>query len=164
MKTLVWFWLVQVRGKDGKLRKNKGAQIPVPVPAILDNRTWEMAQIRIKDNRGKSRPNKYDYLLSQRVTCGCCNYKVVGTSSTARKDGSKPLYYRCPSKATFDCNRPCELPCFSVDKVDTAVWNWIKGLFENEELLEAAIRRYLERGEEEIAPLKRASGRNQRSH
>jgi hypothetical protein len=79
---------------------------------------------------------------------------MAGTPGAIRKDGSKPLYYRCPSNATFDCNRPCDLPFFLADQVDAVIWNWVRGLFEDEKLFEAAIRRYLERSEEETAPLK----------
>lgn len=153
-----WYYGKKKR-KNGKLIRNENEQelIPVSVPAIIAPGVWDLAQARLKENKENAKRNlKYEYLMSKRLNCGCCGYKVAGEPSYNNKKTEQPvkrLYYRCPSDR-IDSTRNCDLPVFRVDQVDTAIWNWVKGLFEDEKRLEDAIKRYLERTENEITPLR----------
>lgn len=145
----IWYFKKTARSGRRLTCTPKENHIPVGVPAIVSRETWNLAQRRIDQNKlGAKRNTKYEYLLARRITCGGCGYKMGGTRA------GKFLYYYCPS-ANADCPRECHNPhTFRADKVDAKVWEWVRGFFEDEELLEAGIKRYRERNESETAPLR----------
>ncbi len=59
------------------------------------------------------------------------------------------LYYRCAvacqPKRALAVYKACHAPLFNAEKVDTAVWNWIRGLLLDPKQLEDGLRRYQER-------------------
>ena len=131
--------------------------LAVDVPAIVPPEMWAAAQERLdigkRDSKRNIKPNRY--LLAKRVTCGFCGYRVTGQCTHSnRTEGVFYLYYVCPARRSADCSHDCTLPRFNARKVDDMVWNWVKSYFEDEERLEAGIKRYLERQEDAIAPLK----------
>lgn len=98
--------------------------IGVSVPAIVDRETWELAHVRLEENKVNSRRNlKHEYLLSKRVVCQC-GYKMSG-----RCGHNKYRYYYCPSGRLDHSSHSCTLPHFRADKVDAVVWDWVKSIF-----------------------------------
>jgi site-specific DNA recombinase len=147
----------------GKATRNNGIWennpkdylVTIEVPAIIDKTMWEKAQNRFVYNKQNAKRNlQHDYLMSKRVTCGCGYKMTCRTSSDSRFKDRKYFYYCCPSHHSTDFAHKCPFPSFRAEKVDHTIWSWIKGLFEDEKRLNAAIRRYIERNEADVAPLK----------
>lgn len=66
------------------------------VPAIIDVETFEKAQVMLKVNKRAPahKWTKADYILTEKLFCGCCGDMMVGISGTS-KTGAKHHYYGC---------------------------------------------------------------------
>lgn len=69
------------------------------VPAIIDVETFEKAQVMLKVNKRAPAHKwaKADYILTEKLFCGCCGDMMVGISGTS-KTGSKHHYYGCSGR------------------------------------------------------------------
>lgn len=69
------------------------------VPAIIDVETFEKAQVMLKVNKRAPahKWTKADYILTEKLFCGCCGDMMVGISGTS-KTGAKHHYYGCSSR------------------------------------------------------------------
>ncbi|MBU0494346.1 MAG: recombinase family protein [Chloroflexi bacterium] len=125
--TGTWYY-----GKNHKNGQNPLEHwIAVDVPPLVDRAVWDAAQKRLQRNKAMSRRNtKNQYLLSRRVTCGDCGYKMGAlTTSNGRKSGTWP-YYHCGSRyRSHATTSDCHLPQFRADHTDATVWEWIKSFF-----------------------------------
>ena len=67
--------------------------IPIPVPAIVEQETFDLAQSRLDQNKQMARRNNtvHDYLLRGLVSCAQCRLSSTGRSV----HGSKYAYYVC---------------------------------------------------------------------
>ena len=74
-------------------------RIPNAVPRIIDDKTFNRVQSRLKQNKRKAGiyKSRSNYLLSGLIFCGECNFHYQGNS---RKGGSGTVYssYRCGKK------------------------------------------------------------------
>jgi site-specific DNA recombinase len=103
-----------VKHKPRALRKSpmnnvlrpKEEWIPIEVPRIVDEETWQAAQQRLDDGRRQQLASrgKYQYLMSGRMTCGVCKRAMVGRSHMDRS--TLYLYYGCAhtDKKLYPCN------------------------------------------------------------
>lgn len=69
------------------------------VPAIIDTETFHRAQEMMKLNK-KAPAHKWtkaDYILTDKLFCGCCGDLMAGLSGTG-KTGMKYCYYACSSR------------------------------------------------------------------
>lgn len=127
--------------------------ITLSVPAIIDRETWEAAQMKRRRNKNlASRNTEYQYLLSRRLTCGRCGYKMHG--KTQKTSGKNYQYYLCPGKNDHRCLRRCDLPYFSVPKLDTSVWEWLQGFLLNPKNLREGLEAQQATREEANRPLR----------
>lgn len=128
--------------------------IPVAVPAIVDSKTWNVAQKRKQYNLRMSKRNrKYDYLMGGRVRCGSCGMSVCGTSKVTST--KLYLYYRCTTRNEgIAAIRECALTPFRVDQVDTAVWNWIRAFLSDPAALVIGLRSAQAERSKENRPLR----------
>jgi site-specific DNA recombinase len=63
--------------KDVREVRDRSEWIAVPVPAIIDRQTWELAQQQIAKNIRRSKRNtKGDYLMRGRLHCQVCGYMM----------------------------------------------------------------------------------------
>ena len=99
----------------------KEEQIPISVPAIIEQEQFDRAQARFALNRQRSRRNntKYPYLLRSLVSCGLCRLACTGRSDKRYR------YYVCRGKS--DALRvPPEERCRShlipTQALDELVW------------------------------------------
>lgn len=69
------------------------------VPAIIDEETFQKAQVMLKVNKRAPAHKwaKADYLLTEKLFCGCCGEMMVGISGTSGT-GAKHHYYECSGK------------------------------------------------------------------
>ncbi|MDF2630880.1 MAG: cisA2, partial [Symbiobacteriaceae bacterium] len=92
----------------------------IPIPKLVDERTWELAQEALVDRRRKyaGREAKHFFLLSRVVACGICGASLYGMHLN-RKTNNR--YYRCTSH-TIERRTKCALPHMPAEKLDEAVW------------------------------------------
>ena len=128
--------------------RNREEWRAVPIPAIIDQETWEAAKRRMAVGLAISpRNNHHDYLVSRRIQCEC-GYRMRTTTmqrTKTLKDGSTPTYtyqeYLCPGRKTkFGMARTCDMPVLNVKTVDAQVWQWVKEDIGQPEILERKLR------------------------
>jgi site-specific DNA recombinase len=128
--------LKDLRPGNGRSRAARPQEdwIPVRVPAIVDPEVWEMAQQQLACNRERARRNntKHNYLLRGLLTCGRCGRRLVGMWSRAGK-GRYSCLARYPRSAPWSC----EGRSVGAAKVETLVWEHVRELLSNSELLRA---------------------------
>jgi site-specific DNA recombinase len=115
--------------------------IPIRVPAIIDEATYQDSQSQLARNSALSFRNnsRHDYLLRCLLTCRTCGLAMFGVT---RYDGSKRReyrYYTCHDKDTAARDRACrctQSPA-KVDELDAAVWGHVKALLEDPAALAA---------------------------
>lgn len=138
----------------GHKRWKKENWIAMAVPEIIDRVTFEAAQQRRqKRKQGDRVSGKHDYLLSGRIVCGYCGRKMIGTPNSNKKTGWFALYYRCQAVMTrrYDCEMRYRI--FRADFLDHAVWEWIRGILNENNNLEENLDLYRKRQEEIHRPL-----------
>lgn len=104
--------------------------IYIPVPAIIDEKTFDLAQKKLQENiKFSSRNNKKNnYLLTGLLRCKICNYAIYGKPHHS-KDKSK-LYYRCRGLDgyLFHNGKVCTGRYVRVEILDELVWDSVKNL------------------------------------
>lgn len=139
--------------KTGKVKitpRARGEWLLVEVPAIVSADMWAKAQERLKRNkreRGKNR--KHIYQLSGVVRCGQCGLALTGQTM------GKHSYYRCNGRASRGYAVNCDMPLVQCQRVDRAVWAWVKHMLTSPNLLQEAFASYQEKATEKVAPLLR---------
>lgn len=119
--------------------------ITIPVPAIIDEDTFERAARRLADNkRFASRNSKTPSLLQGLSACAACGYGYYRTST--RTTNKKIYYYRClgSDDYRYPGGRVCANKPVRADYLDTVVWNHITGLLADPGLIRTEIERRLD--------------------
>lgn len=109
----------------GRRSKKDRDLIPREVPALIDEVTWEKAQIVLKENRIEAMRNrKRNYLLTSLIKCGLCGRSYTGTYYPGSNRELKG-YYICGSKSIYLA--PGQKKCQSKNVpqlwLDELVWN-----------------------------------------
>jgi site-specific DNA recombinase len=104
--------------------------ITIPVPALIDERIFKIAEDKLKRNQKLSPRNnkRYEYLLSGLLRCKTCGYSIYGKPASNSK--YKRLYYRCMGQDghRWPGGRVCAGHPVRVEAVDDLVWESVKGL------------------------------------
>jgi len=108
--------------------------IAVRVPALIDPELWAQAQVQLATNRERAtRHNtKHDYLLRSLLTCGKCGRRMIGVWS--RLGGGR---YVCSVRYPRRTAWSCDGRSVSAAKVEPLVWEYVRELLSNPELLRA---------------------------
>jgi site-specific DNA recombinase len=117
----------------------------IPVPAIVDQDTFERAGQRLEDNkRFASRNSKVPSLLQGLAACSACGYGYYRTST--RTTSKKIYYYRClgSDDYRYEGGRVCGNKPVRADYLDTVVWDHITHLLADPALIRAEISKRLE--------------------
>jgi len=111
--------------------------IVIAVPAIIDEKTFHIAQERLQENKKRSpRNNKtHHYLLSGLLSCTRCGYSVYGNPASHSR--YKRCYYRCMGQDGYrwPTGRVCDGHPVRVEVVDELVWDNVQKLIENPQLV-----------------------------
>ncbi len=107
--------------------------IPIPVPAIIDEVTWQAAQEQLQENKYLAKRNlKHDYLLNGLVTCANCGRSMIISHSGCKKLIS---YYACLSKKSssyiYSGQEPCTARQVPTRLLDDYVFNYLLKLCHN---------------------------------
>ncbi|MBZ0292990.1 MAG: recombinase family protein, partial [Anaerolineae bacterium] len=114
--------------------------VRVPVPPIVDEHTWEMANRNLYRNKGFARRNKkYEYMLTSIIRCDTCGWRYHG--HTENKPRRIQRYYCSQIHTTpgYREHRPCGQPSIHCDVLDAAVWGVISDALLNPDVLLKAI-------------------------
>ena len=152
-------------------------QIPISVPALIDESLFETVQQQLKENKQRARQQKRGarHLLQGLVVCKCCGYAYYGKPvSNKAANGKKRnyAYYRCigTDGYRFGGQPICTNKQVRTDRLEAAVWKEVCTLLENPQRLEQeyyrrqqaptdAKQQTLSQVETQIAKLRRGMGR-----
>jgi site-specific DNA recombinase len=119
----------------------------IPVPALVDQDTFDRVQQRLEDNkRFAARNTKVPSLLQGLAACASCGYGYYRTRTTTSA-GKKIYYYRClgSDDYRYQGGRVCGNKPVRADYVDAVVWDHVTALLADPGLIRAEIDRRLER-------------------
>lgn len=107
--------------------------IPVRVPVIIDPETWRLAQEQLVKNRERAPRNnkKHEYLLRSLLVCGRCGRRIQGAWHPSGG------HYICPNRYPRHTAWACDGRMVSVPRTDELVWEQVKKMLSDPELLKA---------------------------
>ena len=119
----------------------------IPVPALVEEETFDRVQQRLADNkRFAARNTRVPSLLQGLAACASCGYGYYRTSATttARK---KIYYYRClgSDDYRYEGGRVCQNKPVRADYMDEVVWDHVTALLADPSLIRAEIGKRIER-------------------
>jgi len=127
--------------------------IEIPVPAIINEETFAIAQERLKSNKLHSKRNTDVETLLQggMMICSECGYSLYRTFTTTSAK-NKIYYYRCfgSDQYRFEGGRKCTCKPLRQDYIDRVVWEQIVLLLQNPGLIQKEV-------EKRVADTKRVS-------
>ena len=116
--------------------------IEIPVPALVSDETFELAQEQLERNRRYSpRRTAAPSVLQGLLVCQQCGYALYRTSTRTSK--RKLYYYRCLGSDAYRhlCGALCHNRPVRQDYLDEFVWREIIRLLEDPALMQAEIDR-----------------------
>jgi site-specific DNA recombinase len=118
----------------GRVKRPRDEWIVVPVPAIIDPDLWELAQAQLAHNRDQAQRNntKHLYLLRGLLLCGRCGRRLVGAWSPVA--GGR---YVCSARYPRSKPWSCEGRSVAAPKIEPLVWEYIRELLSDSDLLQA---------------------------
>jgi site-specific DNA recombinase len=117
----------------------------IPVPALVDEETFDRVQQRLEDNkRFAARNTKVPSLLQGLAACASCGYGYYRTS--ARTSSRKIYYYRClgSDDYRYEGGRVCQNKPVRADYLDEVVWDHVTALLADPALIRAEISKRIE--------------------
>ncbi len=117
----------------------------IPVPALIDEDTFDRVQQRLEDNkRFAGRNTKVPSLLQGLAACASCGYGYYRTST--RTTNKKIYYYRClgSDDYRYQGGRVCGNKPVRADYLDRVVWDHIVCLLADPALIRAEISKRIE--------------------
>ena len=113
--------------------------IVIPVPAIVDDATWDRAQIQLAENAAFSKRNqkRHSYLLRRLIECPRCGRKYTGAARNGRRR------YRCSNTDKVVGTKSCAPGSVSADLIEKTVWDAVTTALMDPEVLMAEYRRRL---------------------
>jgi site-specific DNA recombinase len=129
--------------------------IEIPVPAVVDEDTFLLAQERLEHNKKYSlRRTIEPTLLQGMLVCNKCGYAYYRTSTRTSK--RKIYYYRCigSDNYRFANGRVCSSRPIRQDYLDEVIWRQTTELLYNPGLIRAEIHRRVEQSQNS-SPTKR---------
>jgi len=119
--------------------------IEIPVPPIIKESTFSLAQERLERNKQFSpRHTKEPTLLQGLLVCNECGYALYRTSTRTSK--RKLYYYRClgSDDYRYPHGRKCTNRPIRQDYLDDVVWTQVMQLFEDPDLIRNEINRRIQ--------------------
>ena len=116
----------------------------IPVPPLISEQTFELAQARLQENKRFSKRNTKELTLLQGVlVCRECGYSCYRTCT--RTSNKRISYYRCIGQDGWRHvgGKVCTSRPVRADELDPLVWGEVRRLLENPELVRAEIDRRL---------------------
>lgn len=116
-------------------KKDPQEWIEIPVPAIVETETFELAKELLNKNKKKSlRNSKPGSLLQGLISCKECGYGFI--TSCSGKKANANHYYRCSKR-----DKKCKNRGIRSKSLDEAVWTSLISILESPDLIEKEILR-----------------------
>ena len=115
------------------------------MPALVDERTFDLAQERLQDNKKFSpRRTVEPSILQGLVHCADCGYALYRTST--RSSARKIYYYRCLGSDAwrYQGQARCSAQAIRLDLLEDTVWAEVARLLEDPALIQAELTRRVE--------------------
>ncbi len=133
------------RGARTQRETPRDQWIQIPVPALVDERTFDLAQERLQDNKRLAPRRTIEPSIVQGlVHCAGCGYALYrsSTQSSARKI----YYYRCLGSDAwrYQGQARCSARPIRQDLLEDTVWREVARLLEDPTLIQAELTRRLE--------------------
>lgn len=133
----------------------KDEWIHIKVPGLVEERTFDIAQQKLKDNIRLSPRNnkKHNYLLSGLLRCAMCGYSIYGKPASNSK--YKRLYYRCMGQDghRWPGGRVCKGHPVRVEAIDELVWESVKCLLIDPNTIVAEYERRMDTNPDSLSSL-----------
>jgi len=123
----------------------KDQWIEIPVPSIIEDDIFHLAQERLEHNKKhSSRRTIEPTLLQGMLVCRSCGYAYYRCSTKTSK--RKLYYYRCigSDNYRFPNGRVCQSKPIRQDYLDELVWEQVVEMLSNPEIVQTEIRRRVE--------------------
>ena len=133
------------RGARTQRETPRAQWIQIPVPALVDERTFDLAQERLQDNkRFAPRRTIEPSIVQGLVHCAGCGYALYRTST--HSSARKIYYYRCLGSDAwrYQGQARCTARPIRQDLLEDIVWREVTRLLEDPTLIEAELIRRLE--------------------
>jgi site-specific DNA recombinase len=131
-------------GRGCRRMRPREQWIAIAVPPIIDQALWDRAQAQLARNARLSFRNnqKHNHLLRCLLTCGACGLAMHGIARVTAA-GAVRSSYRCAGKDCVMTARETACPRAQVDgdRLETAVWEHVRGLLADPERLLAQFER-----------------------
>lgn len=125
------------RKKTSRKYKPREEWLPIKVPQIVDNETFDLAQKQLIRNQELSPRNiKRKYLLRGLIFCYECKARFAGETTRDTQCYRSTLRLR-----TFPNKANCICTSINAKKIEFVVWNEIKRLLCNPDLIKAQFNR-----------------------
>ena len=110
--------------------------IPIPWPALISPETFALAERQLQLNRERSpRKMRYPYLLSGLLSCGYCGRRLRGHARVASGR------YECTRRRSSEPpERRCRLRAVSQSDIEPVVWEHLRILLSQPEVILAQLR------------------------
>ena len=124
--------------------------IEIPVPQVIDDKTWERAQKLKKQRSIKAKRNtKVLYLLQHLLKCGECGrnfHTRASWTTTSVRNGKAYTYELTTPRRYYMCNgtqslrlRCREKPYIRAEQLEEPIWSEVKWVLQNPDLIVAGI-------------------------
>jgi len=134
------------RRGPSKRKRPRQEWIEIPVPALVSQETFELAQERLKLNKELSaRHTKQPSVLQGLLVCADCGYSLYRLTVARGREKRRYRYYRClGSDERRPGGRICQARPVRVEQLDTLVWEQLWQLLNQPELIAQEIERRLQ--------------------
>ena len=130
------------RGEGGESYRLRPVEewIGVPVPSLIDDARFALAQARLQRNQQWATRNTHgEYLLRRLLSCRWC-----GLAMNVWNNG-RYAYYRCKGMDVLVMRgrrEPCHARQIPTARIDTLVWDDLRQLLSEPEVLQDAVQRF----------------------
>jgi site-specific DNA recombinase len=128
---------------SSRVTRPKEEWIPIEVPAIIDQETWDLAPEQLQRNKERAPRNnkKHDYLLKGLLICGCCQLRTAGHAGNPAR---RIRRYLCSHKKSQHAGSKCPNRTVRAEMIEGLVWQAVSELLRNPQVL---IEQYNQRQE-----------------
>jgi site-specific DNA recombinase len=131
-----------VDGKQGRKDNDASEWITVPVEPLVSQELFDLVQVQLKKNKEQAgRQPKRSYLLTGMLRCKKCQKRYGANTWMYRHKGVERaiLYYRCTGNHVIQ-PKICDMPEFSGELLEGAIWNWLSALVTQPEQIGRMLR------------------------
>ena len=141
----------RLRGNSSKYKPQTAQDTPkdqwigIPVPAIVSQQTFDLAQERLESNKRLSPRRTLEASILQGLThCAQCGYALYRTST--KTSARKIFYYRCLGSDAwrYQGKARCNAKPIRLDLLEATVWTEVEKLIEDPSLIQSELNRRLE--------------------